>query len=131
MRLLIIEDNLDIQANIADYLENEFTLDFAYNGHQGLELALAQEYDVIVLDLVLPGRNGLDVCAEYKRQAMVQAPIIMLTARDTIDDKEAGFGVGADDYLVKPFSLRELKVRIEALARRPKFEQKESLYLAV
>ncbi len=120
MRILIVEDNLDIQANIADYLEDGYSLDFAYSGDQGLSLALDNEYDVIVLDLMLPGRDGLDVCAEYRRAAGLQAPIIMLTARDTMDDKEAGFDAGADDYLVKPFSLRELKMRIEALARRPK-----------
>lgn len=120
MRILIVEDNLDIQANIADYLEDSYSLDFAYSGDQGLSLALENEYDVIVLDLMLPGRDGLDVCAEYRRGAGLQAPIIMLTARDTMDDKEAGFDAGADDYLVKPFSLRELKMRIEALARRPK-----------
>lgn len=131
MRILIVEDNLDIQANIADYLENErYTLDFAYNGDQGLELALANTYDVIVLDLMLPGRDGLDVCAAYRRAAGLQAPIIMLTARDTIDDKEAGFSAGADDYLVKPFSLRELKVRIEALARRPKARLHQGLSYA-
>ena len=123
MRILIVEDNLDIQANIADYLEDSYSLDFAYSGDQGLSLALENEYDVIVLDLMLPGRNGLDVCAAYRRAAGLQAPIIMLTARDTIDDKEAGFDAGADDYLVKPFSLRELKMRIEALARRPKARQ--------
>lgn len=120
MRLLIVEDNLDIQANIADYLQHSFTLDFAYNGDQGLELALANEYDVIVLDLTLPGRDGLAVCEAYRRAAGMRAPIIMLTARDTMDDKEAGFAAGADDYLVKPFSLRELRMRIEALTRRPK-----------
>lgn len=130
MRILIVEDNLDIQANIADYLEDTFTLDFAYSGDQGLELALAQEYDVIVLDLMLPGRSGLDVCAAYRQAAGVQAPIIMVTARDTMDDKEAGFAVGADDYLVKPFSLRELKMRIEALARRPKLRTKQELSYA-
>lgn len=123
MRILIVEDNLDIQANIADYLEDIYSLDFAYSGDQGLSLALENEYDVIVLDLMLPGRDGLDVCAEYRRGAGLQAPIIMLTARDTMDDKEAGFDAGADDYLVKPFSLRELKMRIEALARRPKARQ--------
>jgi len=127
MRILIVEDNLDIQANIADYLEDAFTLDFAYSGDQGLELALVQEYDVIVLDLMLPGRSGFEVCAEYRKAACVQAPIIMVTARDTMDDKEAGFAVGADDYLVKPFSLRELKMRIEALARRPKLRIKQEL----
>ncbi|WP_308910346.1 response regulator transcription factor [Pseudokordiimonas caeni] len=120
MRILIVEDNLDIQANIAEYLEDSYSLDFAYSGDQGLSLALRNEYDVIVLDLMLPGRDGLDVCASYRRAAGLQAPIIMLTARDTIDDKEAGFDSGADDYLVKPFSLRELKMRIEALGRRPK-----------
>jgi len=120
MRVLIIEDNLDIQANIAEYLENDFTLDFAYSGNQGLELALAGEYDVIVLDLMLPGKDGIEVCREYRKAASVQAPILMLTARDTIDDKEVGFAVGTDDYMVKPFSLRELKMRIEALSRRPK-----------
>lgn len=130
MRILIVEDNLDIQANIADYLEDEFTLDFAYSGDQGLELALANEYDVIVLDLMLPGMDGLDVCAAYRRAAGLQAPIIMLTARDTIDDKEAGFRVGADDYLVKPFSLRELKMRIEAQARRPKARASQSIAFA-
>ncbi len=123
MRILVVEDNLDIQANIADYLEKDFTLDFAYSGDQGLELALANEYDVIVLDLMLPGKNGLEVCKAYRKAAGLQAPIIMLTARDTIDDKEAGFAVGADDYLVKPFSLRELRMRVEALARRPKARQ--------
>ncbi|SDE10996.1 MULTISPECIES: response regulator transcription factor [Kordiimonas] len=123
MRILIVEDNLDIQANIADYLEDTYSLDFAYSGDQGLSLALENEYDVIVLDLMLPGRDGLDVCAAYRQAAGLQAPIIMLTARDTIDDKEAGFDAGADDYLVKPFSLRELKMRIEALTRRPKARQ--------
>ncbi|UTW55711.1 response regulator transcription factor [Kordiimonas sp. SCSIO 12610] len=130
MRVLIIEDNLDMQANIADYLEKDFSLDFAYNGDQGLELALANEYDVIVLDLMLPGRDGLSVCNEYKKRATSLAPIIMLTARDTIEDKEAGFNVGADDYLVKPFSLRELKMRIGALARRPKERIQQSISYA-
>lgn len=131
MRLLIVEDNLDIQANIAEYLEgDQYTLDFAYTGDQGLELALNNQYDVIVLDLMLPGKDGLEVCAAYRRAAGLQAPIIMLTARDTIDDKEAGFDAGADDYLVKPFSLRELKARIEALARRPKARVQQFLSFA-
>jgi DNA-binding response OmpR family regulator len=127
MRILIIEDNLDIQANIADYLEDEFSLDFAYNGDQGLELALRNEYEVIVLDLALPGRDGIEVCRAYRQNAGLQAAIIMLTARDTMDDKEVGFDAGADDYLVKPFSLRELKMRIEALTRRPKGRPSKSL----
>lgn len=122
MRVLIVEDNLDIQANIADFLGNDYLLDFGYNGDQGLALALANDYDVIVLDLMLPGRDGIDVCATYKREAKLQAPILMLTARDTLEDKETGFAAGADDYLIKPFALRELKMRINALAKRPKIK---------
>jgi len=130
MRVLVIEDNLDIQANIADYIEDSVTLDFAYNGNQGLELALSNEYDVIVLDLMLPGKDGIEVCKLYRQTAPLQAPILMLTARDTIDDKDVGFSVGTDDYMVKPFSLRELKMRIEALARRPKVRLNRSLSFA-
>ncbi|WP_417451896.1 response regulator transcription factor [Kordiimonas sp.] len=130
MRVLIVEDNLDIQANIADYLEEDYLLDFAYSGDQGLELAVGGGYDVIVLDVMLPGRDGLEVCSAYRRAAGLQAPIIMLTARDTIDDKEAGFVAGADDYLVKPFSLRELKMRIDALALRPKSRNSPQRFFA-
>lgn len=119
MRVLVVEDNLDLQANIADYFESEMDIDFAYSGDQGLELATSSYYDVIILDLNLPGRDGLDVCRSYRKAARQQAAIIMLTARDTIDDKEAGFEAGADDYLVKPFSLRELHMRLMALSRRP------------
>lgn len=120
MRVLIVEDNLDIQSNIADYLNDGYTLDFAYNGIQGIELALTNEYDVLVFDVMLPGLDGFEMCRRYKTEASVQAPILMLTARDAMDDKEEGFSAGADDYLVKPFSLRELKMRLDALSRRPK-----------
>ncbi len=124
MRVLIVEDNLNIQANIADYLKDEYILDFAYNGSQGLELALSNEYDVIVLDLMLPGKDGIEICREYRAKTLSQVPILMLTARDTIDDKAVGFEAGTDDYMVKPFSLRELKMRIDALARRGKMKGK-------
>lgn len=127
MRVLVIEDNMDIQANIADFLEPDYLLDFAYNGDQGLSLALTNHYDVILLDLMLPGRDGIDVCEAYKREAKLQSPILMLTARDTLEDKETGFAAGADDYLVKPFALRELKVRIDALAKRPKIKNISAL----
>lgn len=127
MRVLVIEDNLDIQANIADFLEPNYVLDFAYNGDHGLELALANDYDVIVLDLMLPRRDGIDLCKAYKSEANLQAPILMLTARDTLEDKEVGFAAGADDYLTKPFALRELRIRIDALAKRPKIKNASSL----
>lgn len=127
MRVLVVEDNLDIQANIAEFLEPDYILDFAYNGDHGLELALVNDYDVIVLDLMLPRRDGIDLCKAYKSEANLQAPILMLTARDTLADKEAGFAAGADDYLTKPFALRELKIRIDALAKRPKIKNAKSL----
>ncbi len=119
MRVLVVEDNLDLQANIARFLGPDVQLDFAVTGPQGLTLALGQEYDVIVLDLMLPGMSGIEVCQRYRQLAERLVPILMLTARDTLDDKEEGFRAGADDYLVKPFSLRELRLRLEALARRP------------
>jgi DNA-binding response OmpR family regulator len=127
MRILIVEDNLDIQANIADYLDTDYSLDYAYTGDQGVNLALANDYDVIVLDVMLPGKDGIEVCQILRQELMFHTPILMLTARDTIDDKEAGFEAGADDYLVKPFALRELKMRIEALARRPKIKNSRVL----
>jgi DNA-binding response OmpR family regulator len=119
MRVLVIEDHPDLQANIARFLEPDFQLDFASTGPEGLVLALAHPYDVIVLDLMLPGMSGIEVCERYRQLAPRLVPILMLTARDTLEDKEAGFQAGADDYLVKPFSLRELRWRLEALARRP------------
>ncbi|QSQ14001.1 response regulator transcription factor [Myxococcus landrumensis] len=119
MRVLVVEDNRDLQANIARFLGTDFQLDFAATGPQGLTLALGNEYDVIVLDLMLPGMSGIELCQRYRQLAPRLVPILMLTARDTLEDKEEGFRAGADDYLVKPFSLRELKMRLEALARRP------------
>ncbi|MCP3136852.1 response regulator transcription factor [Pyxidicoccus xibeiensis] len=119
MRVLVVEDHRDLQANIARFLEPDFQLDFASTGPEGLALALAHPYDVIVLDVMLPGMSGLQVCERYRQLAPRLVPILMLTARDTLEDKQEGFGAGADDYLVKPFSLRELRWRLEALARRP------------
>jgi len=119
MRILIIEDNSDLAANIYDYLEAKgHTLDAAADGVTGLHLAVVNEYDAIVLDIMLPGINGLDVCRKLREEAGKQTPVLMLTARDTLNDKLAGFEMGADDYLVKPFELQELEVRLLALQRR-------------
>ena len=119
MRILIIEDNSDLAANIFDYLEAKgHVLDAAADGITGLHLAVVNEYDVIILDIMLPGMNGLDVCRKLREDAKKQTPVLMLTARDTLDDKLAGFGTGADDYLVKPFELQELEVRLLALQKR-------------
>lgn len=119
LHILVIEDNQDLAANITQYLSTKgHTVDYATDGITGLHLALNIFFDVIVLDIMLPKIDGIALCERYRKEAENQAPIIMLTARDTIDDKLSGFGAGADDYLIKPFSLRELEARLQALVRR-------------
>ena len=122
--ILLVEDNADLAGNIIDYLEAlGHRLHYAADGEAGLRQALVSTVDIILLDLALPHRNGLSVCAEIRRRADRRVPILMLTARDTLDDKLAGFANGADDYLVKPFSLAELAARVVALAQRPHLGQ--------
>ena len=119
MRVLVIEDNPDIVANLYDFLEAlGYELDTARTGKAGLGFLRDYPYDVIVLDLMLPGMDGLEVCRQLRGALRVRTPLLMLTARDTVPDKVAGFEAGADDYMVKPFSLAELLVRLKALARR-------------
>ena len=119
MRVLIIEDNPDIAANLGDYLEDHgHTVDFAGDGITGLHLAVVNEFDAIVLDLALPGMDGLDVCRKLRSEAGKDTPVLMLTARDRLEDKLAGFETGADDYLVKPFELQEVEARLHVLAGR-------------
>jgi DNA-binding response OmpR family regulator len=119
MRVLIVEDNPGINANLAGYLDPlGYSLDFAVNGYGGLALAAQNDYDVLILDLGLPGLDGLTLCRKIRTELGKTTPILMLTARDTIEDKVAGFDSGTDDYLIKPFSLVELEVRLKALARR-------------
>jgi len=116
--VLLIEDDVDLSASIADYLALENIIcDFAYNGVSGFELANQGQFDVILLDINLPRLNGLAVCDSLRKSA-IDTPVLMLTARDTLDDKLAGFHVGTDDYLVKPFALEELTVRIHSLSNR-------------
>ncbi|MBD2858651.1 response regulator transcription factor [Spongiibacter sp. KMU-158] len=118
MKLLIVEDNRDIAENIADYFEARgHTLDFATDGKLGLQLALENDFDVIVLDLMLPKLDGISLCKQL-REKQLSTPIIMLTARDQLEDKLLGFNSGADDYLVKPFSVKELEVRLQAQMKR-------------
>lgn len=117
--VLVVEDNADLASNIADYLEAKgYLVDVALDGITGLHLAVTQPHDVIVLDLMLPGIDGLTLCRRLRHDARDTVPVLMLTARATLDDKAAGFGEGADDYLVKPFELRELDLRLRALTRR-------------
>ena len=119
VRLLIVEDNRDICENIAAYLEkHSYVLDFAYDGISAMYLAVTHPFDVIVLDLMLPGMDGLSFCHKLRTDVKVETPVLMLTARDTLDDKLKGFAAGADDYLVKPFALQELHARLQALYKR-------------
>lgn len=118
MHILVIEDNRDLTANLYDFLEARgHTVDAAYDGRSGLAFALERRFDAVVLDLMLPALDGLAVCSEL-RAAGNDTPVLMLTARDTLDDKLVGFARGADDYLVKPFALQELEARLAALVRR-------------
>ena len=132
MRILIIEDNPDILANLYAYLEPKgHVLDSAMNGYAGLALLAQHEYDVIVLDVMLPGLTGLELCQKLRSELRNSTPVLMLTARDTLQDKVAGFDSGADDYLVKPFSLLELEIRLKALLRRARGQTAAAAVLAV
>lgn len=118
MKLLIVEDNPDLVANIYDFFEARgHSVDAAYDAFSGLKFAAERRYDAIILDLMLPGMDGLEVCGRL-REGGTDTPILMLTARDTLDNKLEGFASGADDYLIKPFALSELEARLEALHRR-------------
>jgi DNA-binding response OmpR family regulator len=119
MHVLLIEDNLDLSANVGEFLESRGnTVDYARDGVQGLQLASGEGYDAIILDLGLPGLDGISLCRRLRETARRDVPIVMLTARDTEADKLLGFDAGADDYLTKPFSLLELLARLKALVRR-------------
>ncbi|MGZ8165523.1 MAG: response regulator transcription factor [Methylobacter sp.] len=119
MRLLIIEDNQDLSIELADFFELQGDIiDTAADGVTGLHLAVVNQYDAIILDLMLPGIDGLELCRRLRNDAGNWIPVLMLTARDTLPDRLKGFEHGADDYLVKPFSLMELKLRLTALTRR-------------
>jgi DNA-binding response OmpR family regulator len=119
MRILVVEDHRDIAENIGDYLQPKgHVLDYAADGITGLHLAVTHDYDAIVLDLGLPGLDGIELCRKLRQEAKKATPVLMLTARDRLDDKVAGFGAGGDDYLVKPFAMKELEIRLDALRRR-------------
>lgn len=118
IRVLLVEDDIDLASTLLQFLELEgIECDHAANGQAGLTLGCENRYDVILLDINLPRMDGLTVCQQL-REAGQDTPILMLTARDTLDDKLAGFHAGTDDYLIKPFALDEVLVRVEALAKR-------------
>jgi len=117
--LLIIEDHIDIAEVVCDYLERcGYAVDFAADGVTGLHFAVSNSYDVIVLDIMLPGMDGIEVLKKVRGEARRNTPILILSARDTLDDKLVGLDAGADDYLVKPFEIKELEARLRALVRR-------------
>jgi DNA-binding response OmpR family regulator len=117
--VLLIEDHRDIAEMVGAYLEDRgYTVDYATDGVTGLHLAVVNPYDAIVLDLMLPGLDGLTLCRKLREEARRDTPVLMLTARDTRQDIVTGLDAGADDYLVKPFDIRELEARVRALVRR-------------
>ncbi len=127
--VLLVEDDLDLAATVVDYLDIEgIHCDHAANGIAGLQLISQHTYDVIILDVNMPRMDGLSMCKNIREQGL-STPILMLTARDTLEDKLAGFSVGSDDYMVKPFEMLELVARIQALAKRQSGQvEKISLY---
>ena len=118
MRLLLVEDEPDAAALLAKGLREEsYAVDAAADGERALELAFVNDYDLIILDVMLPGRDGFEVCREL-RAAGFASPVLMLTARDAVEDRINGLDTGADDYLTKPFDFDELLARVRALLRR-------------
>jgi heavy metal response regulator len=130
MRVLVVEDEPKIAAFIQKGLQEEYyAVDVAQDGDAGLDCAVSVEYDLIVLDISLPKLDGLSLCQELRRVG-IKTPVLMLTARDTVEDRVTGLDSGADDYLVKPFSFNELLARLRALSRRPLVVQDAVLRLA-
>ncbi len=120
MRILVVEDEHKIANSIKKGLEQEsYAVDVAFEGQEGFDLAASEEYDLIILDLLLPNIDGITICTNL-RQKNIHTPIIILTAKGQISDKVTGLNAGADDYLTKPFAFEELLARIRALTRRPK-----------
>lgn len=118
MRVLLVEDSERLRKSVAAALKKSgYAVDIAADGDEGLWLALGHHYDAIVLDIMLPGRDGLSVVAELRRRDL-PTHVLLLTARDTVDDRVRGLRAGADDYLIKPFALEELLARVQALCRR-------------
>jgi len=119
MRVLVVEDEHKIAGSIKKGLEQEsFAVDVAYDGSVGFDLASTESYDAIILDLLLPGKDGMEVCKDLRKEGN-HTPILMLTAKGELSDKVEGLNSGADDYLVKPFAFAELLARVRALIRRP------------
>jgi DNA-binding response OmpR family regulator len=130
MRILLVEDNRRLSTSLKMSLEdNGYAVDTAYDGLEGQELAEMTPYDLIILDIMLPKRDGWEVCRELRREKVL-TPILMLTARDAVEDRVKGLDSGADDYLVKPFAIEELRARLRALLRREASDKTGTLVIA-
>lgn len=130
MRILVVEDEKKVAGFIQRGLEEEgYAVDVAYDGEEGVEKALSQAYDVILMDIMLPKKDGLAAIREL-REKKVHTPVLCLTARDSVDDKVSGLDIGADDYLAKPFAFAELVARCRALMRRGSSDRGAEIYFA-
>ena len=132
MRILLVDDEVELTDPLSRVLTREgYNVDAVYDGTNGSQLALSGNYDLLILDWMLPGKTGLEICQQLRRTGKV-TPVLFLTAKDTLDDRVEGLDAGADDYLVKPFELRELLARVRALLRRSGTEaQTTTLKLSV
>lgn len=121
--VLLVEDHLPLAETVTLFLENAgYVVDYAADGLSAVHLATVNRYDALILDIMLPGLSGFDICHQLRSDACLDTPILMLTARDRLEDKLKGFAEGADDYLIKPFDLPELDARLQALIRRQRGE---------
>lgn len=119
MRILLVDDEVELTDPLSRLLQRQgYAVDVAADGASGCEMAVSGVYDLLILDWMLPGKSGLEICREVRSQPQT-TPVLFLTAKDTLDDRVDGLDAGADDYLVKPFELRELLARVRALLRRP------------
>lgn len=120
MKILLVEDEIELAITLQRILQQEgYHVEISHDGEQGLNLALKQNYDLLILDWMLPHKSGLEICQQIRHQPfLIKTPVLFLTAKDTLDDRVLGLDAGADDYLVKPFELRELLARVRALLRR-------------
>lgn len=131
MKILLVDDETELSDPLSRILLQEgYQVDVADHGATGMELALQNQYDLLILDWMLPFKSGLEICREVRSHSLT-TPVLFLTAKDTIDDRVDGLDAGADDYLVKPFELRELLARVRALLRRSTIEATESDRLKV
>ena len=119
MQILLVDDEVELTDPLSRLLRRQgYTVDVAADGQMGCQMAVSCRYDLLILDWMLPGKSGLEICREVRRSSQT-TPVLFLTAKDTLDDRVDGLDAGADDYLVKPFELRELLARVRALLRRP------------